>query len=110
MPQGVIMTGPDLLRLALETDAAGIDVMAHALGWPGLRALRWRRVKWANPYRNYYAANGPTPVLSALVASGLMIERKPLDQPYIYYHVTEVGIAVVRLRLMAARLAREGAC
>lgn len=91
------MTGPDLLRLALETDAAGIDVMAHALGWPGLRAFRWRRVKWANPYRNYYAANGPTPVLTALVASGL-------------YHVTDLGRAVVRLRLLAARLAREGAC
>lgn len=84
-----------------------VDKLAHALGWPDLLNVGrpGRQPRWANPYRNHWSGSAEDPQwqwaqqrgLAELVTSGEWSEWK----------VTRRGRAVVRLRLLAVRLAKE---
>ena len=107
------MTAAELLQLVAQLDSATVDKMAHALGWPTGFALTHggsaHRAKWANPFRNYYCGTADDPYWLAAQALGLAkIGSKPRsDLPYTTWTVTELGQAVVRLRLQAIVLARK---
>ena len=105
------MNAREILRLAVALDAAAVDKMAHALGWPDGYALakgaKARRTKWANPYRNYYCGVADDAEWLAAQALGLAtLARTPREGfPDATWTVTDLGRAVVRVRLQAAQLA-----
>lgn len=88
-----------------------VDKLAHALGWPDrLNVGRPRSVvRWANPRRNRWTGSDADPewlwaqqyglARLVLVGEGAM--------QWSQWLVTPLGQAVVRLRLLAVRLANE---
>lgn len=100
-----------LLRLAADLPAPTVNKMAHALGWPSNYTLaqgaKARRAKWANPYRNHYSGPALDSDWLAAQALGLAkIGRLPSpDFPDATWTVTDLGCAVVRVRLQAVQLA-----
>lgn len=101
----------ELLELAAQLPTPRVDKLAHALGWPGCYGLergdRPRRVKWAAPYRNYYAGSAEDQDWKAAEALGLarLADLPREGFPYATWTVTELGQLVVRLRLEATRRA-----
>lgn len=96
----------DLLRLAADLPTATLDKLAHALGWPDSRNIHRPRgrVKWRNPYRNYWSGTDLDPEWSGAMLLGLATKAAPTgDHPYTTWRVTDLGKAVVRLRLQALR-------
>jgi ligand-binding sensor domain-containing protein len=106
------MTAPNMfdsagiLRLAADLSDEQADKMAHALGWPDtLNVHRPRgRVKWANPYRNYYCGQPDDAAWMAAQALGLA-DVAP-DGRWAVWRVTPLGRRVVRLRLLAVQQSR----
>lgn len=107
------MTAAELLALAASLPASTVDKLAHALGWPSNYALargaKARRVKWANPYRNHYAGSDADEDWRRALGYGLAARAgRPTDgYPYTSWTVTDLGRAVIRVRLQAARLAYD---
>ena len=100
----------DLLTLAAGLSRTAFDKASHALGWPDTaNAGRHRgRIRWRNPYRNGWSG-------SALDADWLTLERRGLAtgraddlSRYHYWSVTDLGRAVVALRLRALLEVRRG--
>lgn len=105
------MTGERLIKLASYLRRSDMEKMCHALGWPHpdrYGTPGHRRVRWLNPWRNYYGAP-EDPEWGALVALGLakVIPNPPCTEGYAYWAVTDLGRTVLRLRLTAERWARE---
>lgn len=105
-------TAAYLLERAAQLPREVLCKLAHALGWPHPQAFHHQRpgrVKWANPYRNYYAGNADDPDWRWAESEGLA--RKAGDPqpgyPYTTWTVTELGRRVVRLRLEATRYAPQ---
>jgi hypothetical protein len=100
-----------ILKLASGLSVQQVDKAAHALGWPSLRTIALGgpgRVKWRNPWRNYYAAGGHDPDWEGLAALGLAETfPPPFGAEYTYWRVSKLGRLVLRVRLQAAILARE---
>lgn len=103
------MNTNELLQLAETLTDEQAGKMAHALGWPHHPSDKWKRVRWANPYRNYYCAGeDPDPEWEAAHAAGLA-GREPVSvsgqDRYVYWRVTPKGQAVLRVWLLARRMA-----
>lgn len=106
------MTAAELLELTTKITAPMARKLAHTLGWPPPKAFHHQRpgrVKWANPYRNYYAGSAEDPDWKAAAALGLAeIRGGPREgYPYTTWTVTELGKRAIRLRLQAARWAAQ---
>ena len=105
--------GGTLLALGASLEITVIDQMAHALGWPSVAAMRRGRpgrVKWANPYRNYYASGEDDDPAWAFAAELGLARRsgEPREGfPCVRWTVTRRGRQVTRLRLQATRWAAE---
>lgn len=101
----------DLLQLAEAMPGPVVDKLAHALGWPDpANVHRPRsRVRWAKPYRNYWCGSAEHPDWLWAQRYGLACLRPfgPDRQGWPEWQVTPLGQAVVRLRLLAVRLANE---
>ena len=106
-----VLSAQALLEAAAALSVGAVDKMAHALGWPscyGLeRGQKMRRVKWASPYRNYYAGSIDDPMWEDARSLGLArLAASPREGfPYHTWTVTPAGKVVVRLRLEATRRA-----
>lgn len=101
------------LQLAGELPRPTVDVMAHALGWPNLYAIenskRLRRPKWREPYRNHFCCAGDNPAwLEAQVAGLATVQGPQKPSTFSTWTVTDLGIAVLRLRLRAEIEVRRG--
>jgi hypothetical protein len=97
------------LKLAAQLDEATINKMAHALGWPDLLTIAAQRgalhrVKWRNPFRNHYAGYKTDREWDLACQLGVAEVYRESDETFKYtgYRVTDLGRAVVRLRLQAA--------
>ena len=103
------MTAIQMLATASTLPAKTVDLMAHALGWPLTGTCstgRAGRVKWANPYRNHYAADTLTPAMQELLTQGLIEStRAPYTSGYHVWRVTKRGQLVTRLRLQSETFA-----
>lgn len=98
------MESADILRAAASLTTAQVDKMAHALGWPDTHNIGRRpgRIKWRNPYRNYWAGHAGDPEWTAAEAAELATSRGPTSHtPYTVWHVSPLGKAAVMLRLRA---------
>lgn len=100
------MIAADLLTLAAELPTPTADKLAHALGWPDCYSLERggharHTVRWADPYRNYYAASGTDADWLAAEALGLarVVDDPREGFPYTTWTVTHLGQRVIRLRL-----------
>lgn len=106
----------DLVSLAAALSDRDTDRLAHALGWPDTYQIRARdrlgRIKWSNPYRRHYVANGEPddPEWRDVRAAGLAYPRDggKMRPDMTVWTVTPRGQAVVRLRLLAEILAARG--
>lgn len=93
---------------AATLSAYDVEIMAHALGWPETGRARpgTGRVRWSNPYRNVYAADHGSAAFAAwmLLAGMELAKRDNHVGDLVYFHVTDLGIAVLRahIAVMAA--------
>lgn len=95
-----------LLQLAGAVSTKQVDLMAHALGWPDTKNLRRPgRVKWRNPYRNYFVSAIEDPNWERLIAVDLAVRDRSRDglfgEGFTCYQVTALGRAVTTLHLRA---------
>ncbi len=110
---GALRGGGTLLAQGASLEIKLVDKLAHALGWPSVAAMRRGRpgrVKWANPYRNYYASGEDEDPAWAFAAKLGLARRagEPSECfPYVRWTVTRRGRQVTRLRLQATRWAAE---
>lgn len=109
-------TAADLLNLAATLPRDAADRLAHALGWPDTYQIRGKghlgRIKWANPYRRHYVANGgpDDPEWRDVRAAGLASPQDGgrMRPDMTIWTVTARGQAVIRVRLQAEILAARG--
>jgi len=106
----------DACRLAAELCQNEVGMAAHALGWPDIYQITARkgrhlgRIRWRNPYRNYYNAAADDPGWARMIALGAatVLDSGP-HLKNVYYCMTPLGIAAVRARLRAAIDAQRAA-
>lgn len=103
------MTPAELHACAVRLTPEQVDKAAHALGWPKPTDHTWGRVKWKEPWRNYYCGSPEDADWLAMAALGVAIRGKGPNEDDAYWFVTPLGRVVVRLWLTVDRWARETA-
>jgi len=77
-----------------------IGKMKHALGIGNAKEYHRHGKKYIKSYRNYYQTNNPDAKWEELIEFG-MAEKQIVNEKYIYYHVTDKGIAFMNKQQQA---------